>query len=72
MLNSEFIKSENGKTILLDHAYRSFVLGADPEFFFTINKKIVGSEKVLRKISMNRIVEDGVQAEIHPPQICLS
>ena len=48
-------------------------IGADPEFFLTRNKKIIGSEKVIPKegITVNtspdcKIVIDGVQAELNP------
>ena len=56
--------------------------GCDPEFFFSKNGVIIGSEKVLPKegldmkktefpYSNDKVVMDGVQAEIHPsPNTC--
>lgn len=39
-------------------------LGADPELFLTKRGKVVGSEKVITET--DRVVEDGVQVELHP------
>lgn len=46
-------------------------LGADPEVFFDRHGRIVGAEKVLPAEGVgyvNRVVLDGVQAELHPSQ----
>ena len=59
--------------------YLNYVtLGCDPEFFFSKNGAIVGSEKVLDKNGFvvngnynNKFVIDGVQAELNPaPNTC--
>ena len=62
--------------------YSNYVkMGCDPEFFFTKGNRVIGSEKVLPKDGLNcvnpqnnpwgKIVQDGVQAEIHPlPSQC--
>lgn len=46
--------------------------GADPEFFFSKDGKVVGSELVLPKNDLGGMVcKDGVQAEFHPnPSFC--
>lgn len=46
-------------------------MGCDPEFWLFSNGKVVGSERVLKKGSINarnnsKVVVDGVQAEINP------
>ncbi len=46
----------------------AFTFGADPELFFQKGRTIVGAEKVLKDDTINRVVLDGVQAEIHPLQ----
>ena len=52
--------------------YLNYVtLGCDPEFFFSKNGAIVGSEKVLDKNGFvvngsSKFVIDGVQAELNP------
>ncbi len=55
-------------------------LGCDPEFFFKINKRVVGSEKIIPKEgikidrgmgSVSKFIIDGVQAELNPrPNTC--
>lgn len=54
------------------HAMR---LGCDPEFFFTKDGKVVGSEKAIPEVGFDtggaRLVRDGVQVEINPaPDTC--
>src|SRR3990167_6480508 len=58
------------------------MLGCDPEFFFTKNGNIIGSEKVIPIIGLGcnlldfdnqsafakKVVRDGVQAELQPLQ----
>jgi hypothetical protein len=50
--------------------FNSVVFGCDPEFFFSKNNKICGSEKIIsengKSISGGRIIRDGVQAELNP------
>jgi len=57
----------------------SVTLGCDPEFFFknTVNKRIIGAEKVLPKDGLqvsgkgSKIIIDGVQGELNPrPNEC--
>lgn len=54
----------------------SVVFGCDPEFFLEKNKKIIGSEKVIPENGIgeensNRVIIDGVQAELNPlPNSC--
>jgi len=60
------------------HHYSGVTLGCDPEFFFSQNGKIKGSEKILPKEGLHipfrgktKITIDGVQAELNPtPSIC--
>lgn len=41
-------------------------LGADPEFFFTRNDRIIASDEVLKILTYDRLVRDGIQVEFHP------
>jgi hypothetical protein len=54
--------------------FKSVMFGCDPEFFFSKNNKICGSEKILPEkglTSYGTIVRDGVQAELNPhPNTC--
>jgi len=59
--------------------YRQIYLGCDPEFFFTKNGEVCGSEKVISETGLvsgsytikSKIVRDGVQAELNPsPNTC--
>lgn len=58
--------------------YGAVMLGCDPEFFFTKNGDVIGSEKIIdRKTGIlasangSKIIVDGVQAEINPaPSTC--
>jgi len=55
--------------------FKTVSLGCDPEFFFSKNGKIIGSEKVIDEEDLdaeeNRVIIDGVQAEINPePSTC--
>lgn len=63
--------------------YRAVTLGCDPETFFEIDNKVIGSEKILKQgifsefykrfIPSRVVVEDGVQGEFHPePSTCRS
>jgi hypothetical protein len=57
----------------------SQLLGCDPEFFFKLGKKVIGSEKVFKtgplevyrngydKKEWSKFIIDGVQAELNPP-----
>ena len=60
------------KKTLPDHAitFVQFPIGCDPEFFFSKDGEIIGSEKVIPKEGLdnsnNKIVIDGVQAELNP------
>lgn len=52
-------------------AQHTIIFGADPEFFFTQNGEVVGSEKILNTqhspgTPLSKIIVDGVQAEINP------
>ncbi len=55
---------------------RSPMLGCDPEFFFKIKGKVIGSEKILPKDGLvcapqSKFIIDGVQAELNPrPNAC--
>jgi len=44
---------------------KNITLGCDPEFFFSKNGKIIGSEKVIKN-NNSQIIIDGVQAELNP------
>jgi len=51
------------------------MMGCDPEFFFSQNNKIIGSEKILPAkglaTSGSKITRDGIQAELNPtPHTC--
>src|SRR3972149_2941255 len=56
--------------------YHMLCLGADPEIFLTEGGKIVGAETVLPGKGLgvprgNRVMSDGVQAELQPlPSVC--
>ena len=51
---------------------QGITLGCDPEFFFTRNGKVIGSERIVPKDGIlspgGLTVIDGVQAELHPQQ----
>ena len=60
-------KQVTTKTLKPLSFYQQVSLGADPEFFFSKNGSVVGSEKILpEKGLVGRFVRDGVQAELHP------
>ena len=56
--------------------FQSISLGCDPEFFFTQNGEVVGSEKIMTNGAIgpkghSQVVIDGVQAELNPlPSAC--
>lgn len=56
--------------------FQSINLGCDPEFFFTQNGQVIGSEKIMRDGAIgekghSQVVIDGVQAELNPlPSAC--
>ena len=60
--------------ITSDHT-STIYMGADPEFFFSKDGKVVGAEKIIPKEGLltnnygnnNNIKIDGIQAEINPP-----
>jgi len=63
------------ETIELPHIVsQQVMLGCDPEFFLEKDKKIIGSEKLIKREGLgenNRIIIDGVQAELNPnPSTC--
>lgn len=55
--------------------HHSISLGCDPEFFFTKNGTVIGSEKLLPRdgleMPIGKVIIDGIQAELNPrPSSC--